>query len=369
VSGLLALLWNSAHQRRLAEAAVALGAALLVGAGLLGWTGAGLREATLTLSIEQQGLAEADVLAQELAALRADFDSREARTRVLLASGFTGPADRVGWAEAVNAGADRLRPLGFVAAIGTPEWLPLPDEVGNWYAARSLEPRSLQATDLSLKVQGLHEDELAQLLQVALDAGGGVTRLEHCELRRRPDDIGVDADCTLRRFGIGVPDADGGFTAPALPRPAMPTATPLPRATTTAPVTATRARLFFTPAERARITADRRILHAGGLLQADRTAPVMAGATGDAAANGATGETASAVRVPAPRIEGLSTTRDGRAFAWIGGRRYEDGALYLGRRLRISRDGVRFADADGQGLLRRVGDPVSGPVAPRVTAR
>ncbi len=54
-----------------------------------------------------------------------------------------------------------------------------------------------------LHINGLHEDELTSFMQDALAAGAGVTRIEECALTRRTDAIGMDVECTLRRFGIG----------------------------------------------------------------------------------------------------------------------------------------------------------------------
>ncbi len=104
-------------------------------------------------------------------------------------------------------------------------------------------------------------------------------------------------------------------------------------------------RVFYAPSERAAITADRASLHATGTLAPLRTEP----AAPDAGAS-------RAVAAPVPRLEGISLTRDGRAYAWIGGRRFENGSLYHGRRLQVTRDGVRTSA--GAGRLLRVGEAI-----------
>jgi hypothetical protein len=108
-------------------------------------------------------------------------------------------------------------------------------------------------------------------------------------------------------------------------------------------------KLFYTPAERARVTLERRAMLASEAVGSDSQfvssiAP------------------ANALAVPAgpPRLEGVSLPQGGRAHAWIGGRRYEDGELYQGRRVRVMRDGVQLASAGGSGRLYRVGEIMQG---------
>jgi hypothetical protein len=103
--------------------------------------------------------------------------------------------------------------------------------------------------------------------------------------------------------------------------------------------------LFHTPAERARVTEERAAMlateSAGGDVQLIQSiAP------------------ANAALVPAgpPRLEGVSLPKDGRAHAWIGGRRYQDGELYQGQRVRVLRNGVQLVGPGGQGRLYRVGE-------------
>ncbi len=201
----LGKLWRSSHRPAVATAGMVLGISLLTAIVLLGWTTARLHEARNLLESEQQAQASAEFIGQELQVLQADLPRREARTRALQAGGMMLPADRVAWAEAIAAAASALRPLTYSAAIDTPQWLPLPDSVSAWYGARGQESPSLRVTDLALQVNGLHEDELLGLLHHALSAAGGIARIEHCDLNRRGDGVGIDASCRLRRFGIGTP--------------------------------------------------------------------------------------------------------------------------------------------------------------------
>ncbi|MEO8313675.1 MAG: hypothetical protein ABI645_02675 [Pseudomonadota bacterium] len=196
-------LWNSRHRQALAVAGAMLGVAVLLGGGLVAWSSARLHDAMLTLDLGQQGLSDAETQAEELTALKSDLDRRESLSRALREAGFLADTDRVAWAEAVSAAASALHPLGYSAVVGTQQWMPLPDDVTAWYATRGLEPPSLHATDLVLHINGLHEDELTSFMQDALAAGAGVTRIEECALTRRTDAIGMDVECTLRRFGIG----------------------------------------------------------------------------------------------------------------------------------------------------------------------
>jgi hypothetical protein len=190
-----------------------LGVTVLLGAAVLGWSVARLHSAASELQIEEQDLASVELMELELASLQAELPRREARLRALQAGGFFQPADRVAWAEAVVSSADALHPLSYSAAIGAPQWLPLPDQLAQRYEAQGLSAPALQATDFALRVQGLHEDELLRVIEVALSAGGGVTRIEQCRLVRRTDDIGLDVECTLRRFGLGTAPAGADSAA------------------------------------------------------------------------------------------------------------------------------------------------------------
>lgn len=201
-------LWRSNQRPAVLAAGAKLAIVLVVGGGLLGWCNLRLRYAVMSQQAEQQAVADATLMTEELTALRAELPQREIRSRALRANGFLESTDRVRWAEAIAASALSLGPLAYSAAIGTPQWLPLPEAQSAWYATHGLEAPSVHGTDLVLRVQGLHEEELRRLLDTALSSGGGVTRIENCQLVRRADDVGLDAECTLRRFGLGNPQAD-----------------------------------------------------------------------------------------------------------------------------------------------------------------
>ena len=111
-------------------------------------------------------------------------------------------------------------------------------------------------------------------------------------------------------------------------------------------------RVFFAPEDRA-LVRTQRLQFAQHGTHAAVAAPVAADAP-DARSD------AAAAPRRAAKLEGISVPRDGRAAAWIGGRRYEDGARLAGYRLRVSRDGVRLFGANGEGPLLKVGQNVGG---------
>lgn len=108
-------------------------------------------------------------------------------------------------------------------------------------------------------------------------------------------------------------------------------------------------RVFFAPEDRPQIRAERLQVAQHGVHGVVLAPPVPQ----------ATGDTPSAPR-RAARLEGIALPRDGRAAAWIGGRRYEDGAHLAGSRLRVTRDGVRLVGPGGEGPLLKVGQSVRG---------
>ena len=117
-------------------------------------------------------------------------------------------------------------------------------------------------------------------------------------------------------------------------------------------------RVFFAPDERSQITAQRQQFLRHGVQGLEATpAATTAGKDGKAYDSAEAGQ--AAPHAPA-RLDGISLARDGRAAAWIGGRRYEDGAPLAGYRLRISREGVRLVGAQGEGRLLKVGQQVGG---------
>lgn len=109
--------------------------------------------------------------------------------------------------------------------------------------------------------------------------------------------------------------------------------------------------LFYTPAERARITAER-----SGMLVPEPGA-VRSGSAGAS-------DPVLASKTDVPRLEGVSLPAEGRAHAWIGGRRYQEGALFQGQRLHVTRNGVQLTDAGGSRRLYRVGEAIRGAASP-----
>ncbi|MEO8313674.1 MAG: hypothetical protein ABI645_02670 [Pseudomonadota bacterium] len=109
-------------------------------------------------------------------------------------------------------------------------------------------------------------------------------------------------------------------------------------------------RVFYSPTERPGITANRKKLLLESLAAADQPSPALIAAAAEHA-EGAASSNSSAAH---SRLDGISLARDGNAYAWIGGRRYDDGSSYGGRRLRVSREGIRLQD--NQSRLIRVGE-------------
>lgn len=106
--------------------------------------------------------------------------------------------------------------------------------------------------------------------------------------------------------------------------------------------------LFHAPAERARITAERR-----AMLAEDGTST-----SGTDAAATAASDTKPASLPAVIRLEGVSLPVQGQAYAWIGGRRYRDGDRIADLRLRVRRDGVQLIGAKGPGRVLRVGEAI-----------
>ena len=196
-------LWHSAHRPQLVVSGSLLLASLVAGLTLLIASCSHLDSTIAEKDAEDAGLSATSLAAEDLARMNADLARREARTRALKVNRFNGPADRVGWAESVDATILALHPLTYNAEVGTVNRTPLPDAIIEWYGSRGLEPPQFTTVSLNLLVSGLQEDELVGLLNAARQQGGGVTRIEHCKLLRRSDNLGLDADCALRRYSVG----------------------------------------------------------------------------------------------------------------------------------------------------------------------
>lgn len=140
------------------------------------------------------------------------------------------------------------------------------------------------------------------------------------------------------------------------PRPALPILTTMLLSMATVavlqPLAAAAAelpRVFFTPGERAAITA-RRL--AGG-VPAVAAVPAAADARVPDAPRPADSEVAAMPSRPGTvRLEGVSNGPKSSRAAWIGGERVPDGGQWRGYRVRVLGDGIRLFAADGS--VRRV---------------
>lgn len=118
-------------------------------------------------------------------------------------------------------------------------------------------------------------------------------------------------------------------------------------------------RVFFTPAERARISAARL---AGRPLPAT-AAPAEGGARVDVPASAAAtttnpGEpagTPASAPLRSARVDGLTLGHGSAAAVWIGGERITDGGRWGRWRVQVRRDGARLRAADGTVREVRVG--------------
>lgn len=202
MSARLSLLWASAHRARLLRTLLLLSAALLLAGVLLSIEWLRVSRAVQAADSERAALLAAESEADALRTLTAELAARETDVRRLTARGFTAPADRVAWVEGVSAAARAEQPLRYKVELGADLPLALPAEVQSWYDARGLAAPQHVANELTVEVQGLHEDELRRLLERAMAAGGALVRLERCVIERRPDRIGLDAVCTLSRRAL-----------------------------------------------------------------------------------------------------------------------------------------------------------------------
>lgn len=115
-------------------------------------------------------------------------------------------------------------------------------------------------------------------------------------------------------------------------------------------------RVFYTPAERAAITARRRAAVAPGETTASASLAAVADAAPVAAPSGApAGATDGATGSRTLRLEGVTRGEGARAAAWIGGQRIEDGGQWAGFRLHVAGNGVRLVAANGSARFVRVG--------------
>ncbi len=214
VSAAMRAVLGSAHRARLWPAAWLLVAALLGSGALVALAAWRLADATAAREAESFAVQQARAQAQALRALGPARDARAARVLAWRRAGLTQPARRVDWAEKVTASVASLRPLGYAIEVGAERALPPPSALQAWFDAHGTGPVTVQQTELTLKVQGLHEQELLAVTAAAREAGMGLVRLESCKIERRADGIGLDSDCRLRRLALLI-DSDG--TAEAIP--------------------------------------------------------------------------------------------------------------------------------------------------------
>jgi hypothetical protein len=126
-------------------------------------------------------------------------------------------------------------------------------------------------------------------------------------------------------------------------------------------------RVFYSAAERPRVTADRIALLSDARLRETGSdqPPAPPGSSATSGKTGSERGKAGTDKPPAPagpaemRIEGVSLSQSGTAHAWIGGERYDDGSLFRGQRVRVRRNGVTLVDPQGPVRVLRVGESIT----------
>jgi hypothetical protein len=202
MNAILKSLWLSPHRRQLLMcASILFGSTLLATAGVF-WAHDSRSAGLVDRDAEQAAWSLNSAAAADLQEVASALPQHESSAVRLLQDGFGAAADRVGWTESVVAALNALHPVSYVVEVGTAQQLPLPDDMLQSHAERGLQPPTFEVNDLSLKVQGLTEDELVRLLNTVVVRGGGIVRMERCRLERRADALGLDAECSLRRYSI-----------------------------------------------------------------------------------------------------------------------------------------------------------------------
>lgn len=202
MTDLIKLLWGSQHRRQVLLAGGTVLGALLLGLVLIAVSASRLAARAAQHDVEQADWAAANGTGLQLRFLRAELGKREDRVRAMRAHGFLTGADRVGWAEQVSAALAAHQPLGYGVEVGVVAHPSLPQDLQDVYNNRGISPPRIEAVDLRFTVQGLHEVELAEAVEQAVAAGGGIVRVERCKLARRADGVGMDAECDLRRYAM-----------------------------------------------------------------------------------------------------------------------------------------------------------------------
>jgi hypothetical protein len=199
---ILETLWRSQSRQQMLKAGGVLSVVVLVCVTALLGTLASRADAIVEYDAEQASWSGNSAAAEELAVLNANLAQREKRASELKQAGFGSAADRVAWVEGAVATLNKLHTIGYTVEVETAQVQPLSESLQVWYVDRALEPPVYEVNNLSLKVQGVHEDEFLQLIDRIAAVGGGVVRTEHCKLERRVDGLGINIDCSLRRYRI-----------------------------------------------------------------------------------------------------------------------------------------------------------------------
>jgi hypothetical protein len=198
----VAAVWASRYRPQLVATGVVLGVAVVVALGVVTWAMARRSAATVEQEAQIAAWDSNSTVVTQLDSVSSELPQRTREAAALRKAGFIAGADRVSWLEQTAALLKRLQPLDFTLEVSPAQAQALPDALQTRYLDRGLEPPLFEVNDLSLRIQGLHEDELLQVLELAAAAGGGVVRAEYCKFDRRADGVGIDADCRLRRYGL-----------------------------------------------------------------------------------------------------------------------------------------------------------------------
>lgn len=198
----LLAIWQSRWRRQLHMPAAALLLAVVVSGGIVWWEHSRGRTAALEQEAGYASWAANSLIAADLETAAASLPDRMQTLKDLQDAGFGGPADRVAWVEGAIRTLEKIAPLDYTVEVEAAAQMPIPDVMQAWFQDRGLELPGLETNDLKLQARGLVEDEVLRVLDAAVAAGGGITRVERCKLERRPDGVGLDMDCLLRRHGM-----------------------------------------------------------------------------------------------------------------------------------------------------------------------
>lgn len=115
-------------------------------------------------------------------------------------------------------------------------------------------------------------------------------------------------------------------------------------------------RVFFTPAERAALRAERMGGHRAVGAAADPEAPPAVRGAPEVVAGPAVAMPPGAPEPARPlRVEGVTLGRGAARAVWIGGERIRDGARWRGYRVQVTGEGARLVGADGSVRHVRIG--------------